>query len=30
MSPNNIDGKYSAKKEEDIMIATVMIAAKEF
>lgn len=30
MSPNNIDGKYAAKKEEDIMIATVMIACKEF
>lgn len=30
LSPNNIDGKYPAKKEEDIMIATVMVTAKEF
>jgi len=30
MSPINIEGKYSAKKEEEKMVATVMVAAKEY
>jgi len=30
MSPINIDGIYSAKKEEEKMIASVMIVAKEY
>ena len=30
LSPINIDGKYSAKKEEEKMVASVMVAAKEY
>jgi SpoVK/Ycf46/Vps4 family AAA+-type ATPase len=30
LSPINIDGKYTAKKEEDKLVASVMMAAKEY
>jgi SpoVK/Ycf46/Vps4 family AAA+-type ATPase len=30
MSPINIEGKYAAKKEEEKMVASVMVAAKEY
>merc|ERR1711990_539735 len=30
LSPINIEGKYSAKKEEEKMVASVMVAAKEY
>jgi len=30
MSPINIDGKYTAKKEEEKLVASVMVTAKEY
>jgi ATP-dependent 26S proteasome regulatory subunit len=30
MSPINIDGKYQGKKEEEKMVASVMVTAKEY
>jgi len=30
LSPLNIDGKYVAKKEEEKLIASVMVTAKEY
>uniref|UniRef100_A0A7S3IQL7 ATPase AAA-type core domain-containing protein n=1 Tax=Strombidium inclinatum TaxID=197538 RepID=A0A7S3IQL7_9SPIT len=30
MSPLNIDGKYTGKKEEDKLVASVMVVAKEY
>ena len=30
LSPINIDGKYIAKKEEEKLIASVMVTAKEY
>ena len=30
LSPINIDGKYSAKKEEEKLVASVMVTAKEY
>ena len=30
ISPNNIEGKYMAKKEEEKLVATVMVAAKDY
>ena len=30
LSPINIDGKFSARKEEDKLIAMVMVTAKEY
>lgn len=30
LSPTNIDGKYQGKKDEEKMIASVMVTAKEY
>lgn len=30
LSPINIDGKYTGKKDEDKLIASVMVTAKEY
>jgi hypothetical protein len=30
LSPLNIEGKYTGKKEEEKMVASVMVVAKEY